>query len=72
VPSDAAGDDLDEFLQFTSDDTDTTLAVAADGSADFATPDVTLIFNGVDLVGAAPSQAAAIDGLLASGQLDVG
>jgi hypothetical protein len=72
VPSDPVGDDLDEFLQFTSDGTDTDLAIDADGSADFATPDVTVMFNGVDLVSGAPSQAAAIDGLLASGQLEVG
>ena len=53
------------------DGANTGLAVDIDGAADFADPDVALVLEGVDLVGTAPSQAALIDDLLATGQVEV-
>jgi Ca2+-binding RTX toxin-like protein len=71
LPGAPTGASLDTFLQFGFDGADTDIAVDVDGAADFADPDVTLVAEGVDLVGPAPSQAAVIDGLLTTGQLEV-
>jgi Ca2+-binding RTX toxin-like protein len=71
LPGSPDGADLDGYLEFGFDGTDTKLAVDVDGAAGFADPDVILVIEGVDLAGSEPSQTAAIDALLASGQLEV-
>jgi Ca2+-binding RTX toxin-like protein len=67
---DPDGAALDDFLQFAFDGADTTLGIDRDGAGDLPV-DVTVVFQGADLVAGAPSPAAAIDNLLASGQLEI-
>ena len=65
------GEDLDDFLQFVFDGTDTTLNVDVDGASEFGSPEIQVALLGVDLVGAASSQAEVIDGLLGGNQLEL-
>jgi hypothetical protein len=48
---------------------DTVLRVDQDGAGDFAAPDTTVTLAGVDLLGGAIDQAAALDALVANGNL---
>lgn len=65
------GDELDEFLQFAFNGSDTTLAIDQDGASDFALPEASVVFQGVDVTSGVVLQAEIIDALLASGQLEI-
>lgn len=48
---------------------DSTISIDADGTGDFAAADARIVVEGVDLMGGAPDQAAAIDSLVANGNV---
>jgi len=61
------GAELDAYLEITSDGTDTTITVDADGNG--SGTDVTIVCQGVDLTGGSANQADIIDSLLSDGTL---
>ena len=67
------GADLTGHLRFVFNGTNTNLRIDADGSGELApaAADARVTFEGVDLTGGLGDQAAIIDQLIASGQLDV-
>ena len=66
---DPDGAALDDFLQFDFDGADT-FGIDRDGAGDLPA-DITVVFQGADLLAGAPSPGAAIDSLLATGQLEI-
>jgi hypothetical protein len=64
-----SGAELQGWLQITVADGDSTIAIDADGGGDFAAADARIVAEGVDLLGGAVDQAAAIDSLVANGNV---
>ena len=60
---------LQSWLRIEVSGGDSTISIDADGTGNFAAADARITVEGVDLMGGAPDQAAAIDSLVANGNV---
>jgi len=65
----ATGAALQSWLRIEVSGGDSTISIDADGTGNFAAADARITVEGVDLMGGAPDQAAAIDSLVANGNV---
>ena len=65
----ASGAALQDWLRIDVAGGDSTISIDADGGGDFAAADARIVVEGVDLMGGAVDQAAAIDSLVANGNV---
>jgi len=65
-----SGATLDDYLSISFDGDDTVVKVDVSGGTDFASPDQTIILQGVDITGGETTQSTLIDNLVASGTIN--
>ena len=65
----SSGAELQNWLQIDVAGGDSTISIDAEGGGNFAAADARIVVEGVDLLGGAVDQAAAIDSLVAGGNV---